>query len=184
MADMIKANITGANVEVRVTDYGVYVDNKAIESILKDLGFKFTAVNNYRDALFAGSTPDVNKSNMEKLLPVMKKNNAILGVALDGDADRFGIIDSEGNFITPNEVIYLLMYYLIKTRGWKTSVGRTVATTYMVDRLAEKYGVEVIETPVGFKCNIISRIIAITKPSMPKPKAAQRAPTGSFGPLS
>jgi phosphomannomutase len=74
-----------------------------------------------------------------------------IGLATDGDADRFGIIDSDGTYLTPNQVIPLLMVHLIKTRGYKGVVGRTVATTHMIDRLAETFGVETIETPVGFK---------------------------------
>lgn len=121
------------------------------EEILESLNCQVTVVNNRRDPLFGGRIPDVNTKNMEELIPIMKQNDAVLGLGTDGDADRFGIIDKEFNFITPNQVLYLLMDYLIKTRGWKTSVSRTVATTYMLDRLGQKYGIEVTETPVGFK---------------------------------
>ena len=122
-----------------------------LEDILTDLDCDVVVVNEYRDAYFGGIMPDVSKRNMEDMIPIMKECNADLGIATDGDADRFGIIDKDGNFISPNEVLYLLMHYLITTRGWKTCVGRSVATTYMLDRLGEKFGIEVIETPVGFK---------------------------------
>lgn len=121
------------------------------DTILKDLGCDVTTINNYRDTLFGGRLPDPNVKHMQDLIDVMKRTNADLGLATDGDADRLGIIDSDGNFISPNQILYLLMHYLIHTRGWKTCVARTVATTYMLDRIGEKYGVEVIETPVGFK---------------------------------
>lgn len=121
------------------------------DEILKSLGCEVTSINNYRDTLFGGRIPDVVKKNMDTMIPIMKEHNADIGLGTDGDADRFGIVDKDGSFISPNQVLYLLMHYLIHTRGWKTCVTRTVATTYMMDRLAEKYGVEVIETPVGFK---------------------------------
>ncbi len=119
--------------------------------ILEEFGCKVRTINNHRDPLFGGSMPEPTMSNMKDLTAAMKEDDADLGLATDGDADRFGVIDSKGNYISPNQVIYLLQDYLIKTRGWKGPAARTVATTYMVDRLAEKYGMEVIETPVGFK---------------------------------
>lgn len=119
--------------------------------ILKSLGCNVKSINNHRDPLFGGGMPEPTMNNMKDLLKVMEEDKADIGLATDGDADRFGVIDSKGNYISPNQVIYLLQDYLIKTRGWKGAVARTVATTYMVDRLAEKYGLEVIETPVGFK---------------------------------
>lgn len=121
------------------------------DKILKNLGCQVETINNYRDALFGGKLPDPNIKYMGDLIEKMKVMDADLGLATDGDADRFGVIDKEGNFISPNQVLYLLMNYLIHTRGWKTCVTRTVATTYMLDRIGQKYGIEVIETPVGFK---------------------------------
>jgi phosphomannomutase len=82
---------------------------------------------------------------------MVRKESYKLGIATDGDADRFGIIDSNGEFITPNQVIPVLLYHLNKTRGWKGIAARSVMTSHMLDRLAEKIGVRVVETPVGFK---------------------------------
>jgi phosphomannomutase len=81
----------------------------------------------------------------------MKSTGAGLGIATDGDADRFGIVDEDGTFIQPNYVIALLFDYLVETRGWKNGVGKSVATTNLINALADYYGVEVFETPVGFK---------------------------------
>ena len=122
-----------------------------VDKILKDLGCQVETINNHRDVLFGGKLPDPGVKYMGDLIDKMKIIDADLGLATDGDADRFGVIDREGNFISPNQVLYLLMSYLIHTRGWRTCVTRTVATTYMLDRLGQKYGIEVIETPVGFK---------------------------------
>lgn len=121
------------------------------EDILRNLGCEVKCINNYKDVLFGGRLPDPNIKNMPDLMEIMKNEDFLLGLATDGDADRFGIIDNELNFISPNQVLYLLMHYLIKTRGYNTCVSRTVATTYMLDRIGQKYGIEIIETPVGFK---------------------------------
>jgi phosphomannomutase len=81
----------------------------------------------------------------------MKATGARLGIATDGDADRFGIVDEDGSFIQPNYVIALLFDYLVETRGWKNGVGKSVATTNLINALADHHKVEVFETPVGFK---------------------------------
>jgi len=74
-----------------------------------------------------------------------------LGLATDGDADRFGVMDEGGDFIYPNELIALLVDYLIESRGWSGGVARTVATSHLVDRVAKLHNRELLETPVGFK---------------------------------
>src|SRR5207244_11528318 len=81
----------------------------------------------------------------------MKAKAAHIGIATDGDADRFGILDEDGTFVAPNHVIALLFDYLVETRGWKNGVAKSVATTNMVNALAEHHGVKLYETPVGFK---------------------------------
>jgi phosphomannomutase len=101
--------------------------------------------------MFGGSAPEPNKANLKELISVMKKESCHLGLATDGDADRFGIVDSDGTFITPNETIAVLLYNLAKNRKWKGVVTRSVMTTHLIDRIAEKFGLEVKETPVGFK---------------------------------
>jgi phosphoglucomutase len=75
----------------------------------------------------------------------------VLGLATDGDGDRFGVIDSNGTFITPNQLIALLFDYLAESRGWTGGVARSVATSHLVDRVAQERGLPVYETPVGFK---------------------------------
>src|SRR5207237_3022606 len=78
-------------------------------------------------------------------------NRLKLGLAKDGDADRFGVLDECGEFIYPNELIAMLLDYLIESRGWPGGVARTVATTHLIDRVAKFHKREVLETPVGFK---------------------------------
>jgi len=73
-----------------------------------------------------------------------------LGLATDGDADRIGAMDGRGNFVDPHKIMALALRYLAETRGWRGPVVRTVSTTRMIDRLAERYGLPMYETPVGF----------------------------------
>ncbi len=81
----------------------------------------------------------------------MRETKAHIGIATDGDADRFGIVDEDGTFFQPNYIIALLFDYLVESRGWKNGVAKSVATTNMVNALARHYGIELHETPVGFK---------------------------------
>jgi phosphomannomutase len=81
----------------------------------------------------------------------MRETKAHIGIATDGDADRFGIVDEDGKFLQPNYVIALLFDYLVESRGWKNGVGKSVATTNLINALAEYHHVELHETPVGFK---------------------------------
>ncbi len=81
----------------------------------------------------------------------MRSTKAHIGIATDGDADRFGIVDEDGTFLQPNYIIALLFDYLVESRGWKNGVGKSVATTNLINALAQHYGIELHETPVGFK---------------------------------
>ena len=78
-------------------------------------------------------------------------NKADIGVALDGDADRFGVVDSEGTFLTPNKALTLMLWYMLTYKPAGGAVARSLATTHMLDTIAESNGCRVLETPVGFK---------------------------------
>jgi phosphomannomutase len=73
-----------------------------------------------------------------------------VGLATDGDADRLGAVDDRGNFVDPHRIFALVLRYLIDKRGWRGRIVRTVSTTRMIDRLAQRRDLEVVETPVGF----------------------------------
>src|SRR6266567_761640 len=109
-------------------------------------------VNAHRDPYFGGFPPEPAEKYIKDFIGIVKGDPAIkLGLATDGDADRFGIVDEDGSYIEPNYVIALLLDYLIRMRGMKGGVARSVATSHFVDAVARKHGVEVYETPVGFK---------------------------------
>lgn len=122
-----------------------------LDTLLKEAGVELEVLHNWRDPYFGNSIPEPNEEHLHELIARVKESKADLGLAVDGDADRFGIIDSDGTYITPNQVIALLFLHLIESRGWKGSVVRTVATTHLIDAIAQKHGITVHETPVGFK---------------------------------
>ena len=122
-----------------------------LEGILSGLGLDILALHNWRDPLFGGSMPEPREDLLIELIARVRSEHRDMGLALDGDADRFGIVDSLGRYISPNQVLCLLFRYLAEVRGLRGPVARTVATTTLLDRMARNYGLDVIETPVGFK---------------------------------
>ncbi len=122
-----------------------------LDSVLRDAGCAVTVVHGHRDALFGGRSPEPSEENLAELAAVMKKGRFDIGLAVDGDADRFGIMDPDGTYINPNQVLALVLDYLCRTRGWKGGAARSIATSHLVDAVAKKHGIEVYETGVGFK---------------------------------
>ena len=121
------------------------------DTLLKEAGVEVATVHDYRDVLFGGHAPEPDDHLLEDLRSKMRATKAHIGIATDGDADRFGIVDEDGTFFQPNYIIALLFDYLVESRGWKNGVGKSVATTNLVNALAKHHGVELHETPVGFK---------------------------------
>jgi len=121
------------------------------DSLLRDAGVQVETVHDYRDVLFGGHAPEPDDHLLEPMREKMRETKAHIGIATDGDADRFGIVDEDGTFLQPNYVIAILFDYLVESRGWKNGVGKSVATTNMINALAKHHGVELHETPVGFK---------------------------------
>ncbi len=108
-------------------------------------------INDERNPLFPGIRPEPIAANLAKLSTAVTKNGASLGLAMDGDADRLGIIDEKGGFITQLQVFALLALYLLEIRGERGPLVKTITTTSMLYRLGEIFNVPVYETPVGFK---------------------------------
>jgi phosphoglucomutase len=121
------------------------------DELLRGVGVQVASVHDYRDVLFGGHAPEPDDHLLEDLRVKMRETGAQIGIATDGDADRFGIVDADGTFLQPNYVIALLFDYLVESRGWKNGVAKSVATTNLINALAEAHGVELHETPVGFK---------------------------------
>jgi len=108
-------------------------------------------INHNKDAYFGGSMPAPAKGQLGELTEHVLSEHYDLGIAIDGDGDRIGIIDKNGEYIDANQILILLYYYLHEYRGWKGPVVRNLATTHMLDKVAESLGEKCYEVPVGFK---------------------------------
>ena len=122
-----------------------------LDTLLEKVGAKVTLFHNESDPLFGGHHPEPNAANMAEVSKFVRSGKAQLGLGVDGDADRFGVVDKDGTWLTPNQILALALYHLKKNRGWTGAVVRTVPTSHQVDAVAELLGVKVYETPVGFK---------------------------------
>lgn len=108
-------------------------------------------INLNKDAYFGGSMPAPTEQTLGLLKDMVIKGEYDMGIAMDGDGDRLGIIDRTGRYIDANEILCMLYYYLIKYKGWRGPVVRNLATTHMLDRIAESFNEKCYEVPVGFK---------------------------------
>lgn len=123
-----------------------------LDAPLSQRKIPYVMINDHLDPYFGGQPPEPSESHIPDFIKLVKENQDIrLGLATDGDADRFGIIDADGSFIEPNYIIALLLDYLIRVRKLEGGVARSVATSHLIDAVARKHGVPVYETPVGFK---------------------------------
>lgn len=108
-------------------------------------------INSNKDAYFGGVMPAPSERSLFVLKNQVINGGYDLGIAMDGDGDRLGIIDANGRYINANEILCLLYYYLVKYKGWHGPVVRNLATTHMLDKIAESFGEKCYEVPVGFK---------------------------------
>ena len=122
-----------------------------LQTILYTSRCDVDVINDRHDAFFGRHLPAPNPDTLVDLQYAVKEHNADVGIATDGDADRLGIIDEKGNYITANETLALLYSYLLEQKGWKGPAVRNIATTHLLDRIAEAHGETCIEVPVGFK---------------------------------
>ncbi len=122
-----------------------------LDKILREGGLEVETIHDWRDVTFGGQSPEPGEEHLDELRETVKSKNLTLGLSTDGDGDRFGVIDANGEFIQPNRLVALLTDYLAESRGWTEGVARSVATTHLVDRVAKDRGLRIYETPVGFK---------------------------------
>lgn len=108
-------------------------------------------INLNKDAYFGGMMPAPTEKTLNTLQELVTRGDYDFGIAMDGDGDRLGIIDKSGRYISANEILCMLYYYLVKYKGWKGPVVRNLSTTHMLDRIAESFGEKCYEVPVGFK---------------------------------
>jgi phosphomannomutase len=108
-------------------------------------------INENKDAYFGGGTPAPTASRLMDLRNRVVDGGYDLGIAFDGDGDRLGVVDKDGRYIDANQILCLLYHYLRGFKGWTGPVVRNLATTHMLDCIAESYGEKCYEVPIGFK---------------------------------
>ena len=122
-----------------------------LDIVLANCGCEIESFHTYRDVLFGGGMPEPSGKRLTDLVNAVRTDHADLGLATDGDSDRFGVVDEQGSILTPNVILLLLARHLIKNKGQRGAIVRTVATTRLLDNFAAIYGLELYETAVGFK---------------------------------
>ncbi|HTY13442.1 MAG TPA: phosphoglucomutase/phosphomannomutase family protein, partial [Candidatus Omnitrophota bacterium] len=122
-----------------------------LDHILKRFGVEAEEIHGYRDVLFGGQNPEPEEKTLGELVAKVKELKASAGLAMDGDADRFGVVDENGAFYTANQTIAMAYEYLLTDKGMNGPAARSIATTHMVDAVAALHHQKVFETPVGFK---------------------------------
>jgi phosphoglucomutase len=122
-----------------------------LDKILRDHELEVETIHDWRDVTFGGRSPEPSEDKLDELREAVITKKLTLGIATDGDGDRFGIVDSNGDFIQPNQLVALLADYLAESRSWKKGVARSVATSHQIDRVAKARDLKLYETPVGFK---------------------------------
>src|SRR3972149_1215188 len=121
-----------------------------IKSILKGTGCEVREIRGEMNPGFGGVPPEPIGRYLGSLAGAISTGMGDLGLATDGDGARIGAMDERGNFIDPHKIMALALRYLVEMRGWRGPVVRTVSTTRMIDRLANRFSLPVYETPVGF----------------------------------
>lgn len=127
------------------------VSKTSLSTILITARCEVDTINDRHDTLFGGRLPSPSSHTLKRLMDMVLEKNYDLGIGTDGDADRLGIIDNNGRFIHPNEILVLLYYYLLKYKGWKGPAVRNIGTTHLLDKIAQAFGEKCYEVPVGFK---------------------------------
>lgn len=149
MVDLERIKRAGLHVIVDAM-YGTGLDY--FPTLLTGGKTKVTQIHDYRNPIFPGlDHPEPIDQNLDALAEAIRNQKPDVGLANDGDADRIGVMDEQGNFVNQLQVYALLLLYLLEVRKWRGPIVRTVTTTVMADKLAARYGLEVIKTPVGFK---------------------------------
>lgn len=129
--------------------YGV--SKTALQTVLLTVRCHVDVIHDRHDTLFGGRLPAPNAATLNSLRNYVSEHHCDIGLATDGDADRLGVIDDKAEFLHPNKILVLLYYYLLRYKGWRGPAVRNVATTHLLDRIAEDFGQACYEVPVGFK---------------------------------
>ena len=129
--------------------YGV--GQLTLGTLLTEARCRVTFIHDRHNPLFGGRSPAPDLEGMRTLMHQVVEGKYDLGLAMDGDADRIAIVDEKGEYISINDVLLMLFWYLHSVRGERGGVVRNLATTHLLDRLAKALGEQCYEVPVGFK---------------------------------
>lgn len=129
--------------------YGV--SETSLRTILLTARCDVATIHDRHDTLFGGKLPSPSVHTLRSLQNYVIDHHCDIGIATDGDADRIGVIDDNGSFLHPNDILVVLYYYLVKFKGWHGAAVRNLATTHLLDKVAESFGEKCYEVPVGFK---------------------------------
>lgn len=121
------------------------------ERLLKGSDFRLHAIHAEHDPLFGGLHPEPIESNLKDLQREVQKRKASVGIAVDGDADRLGVVDEKGGYLTPHQVFPLLVLHGIEQKGWKGKIVQSVSLGALGERMAAHFNLPFEEVPVGFK---------------------------------
>jgi alpha-D-glucose phosphate-specific phosphoglucomutase len=127
------------------------VSKNALQALLISCRCEVDVIHERHDTTFGGRLPSPSAVTLTRLANMVTEKAYDIGIGTDGDADRLGIIDEKGHFIHPNDIMALLYYYLLNYKGWSGAVVRNIATTHLLDAIAEGFGEKCYEVPVGFK---------------------------------
>jgi phosphomannomutase len=147
---LIRTDIIADNPQRFVVDAMYGSGRGVIKSFLQGTGCEIAEIRGEMNPGFGGVHPEPISKYLGALASAVSSGMGNFGVVTDGDADRIGAMDERGSFVDPHKIMALALKYLVEKRGWSGAVVRTVSTTRMVDRLANRYGLTLYETPVGF----------------------------------
>ncbi len=122
-----------------------------LSDIFNRIGVDHVQIRSNPDPLFPGINPEPIEPNIRALGEATVANACQAGLCTDGDADRIGAIDEHGEFVDPHKIYSVLLSWVLQYKGWPGAVTRAFNTTKMLDRIARKYGRELIEHGIGFK---------------------------------
>jgi phosphoglucomutase len=122
-----------------------------LDEILEENGVEVEGLHGFVDPYFGGVSPSCTEENLAELKARVVQSKCHLGLATDADGDRFGIIDEAGAFVHPNIILALLLDYVVRNKGWRGGVARSITTTHLLDRIARRHDLPLTKTKVGFK---------------------------------
>jgi phosphomannomutase len=122
-----------------------------LEGLLRDTSCQVQTIRGNPDPLFGGIHPEPMMPQLEPLGDAVRMSGSHVGLATDGDADRLGIVDETGQYVNTLQTLSLLLLHTYRNKGWRGAVARTYSQSLLIPRIAQKFGLELFECPIGFK---------------------------------